>query len=311
VDTLVHAAGGVLHRPTGSGAEIAVVHRPRHDDWSLPKGKRKRGEHPVVNAYREVWEETGVRAYVGPRLPSVSYRVPLTDGTWADKTVDYWAMTYARDDGFTPGHETDELRWFAVADALARLTYERDVFVVKAFAALPALRAPTVLLRHASAGERTGWSSRDDQRPLDAPGRERSRELEAVLSCFGPARLLSAEPVRCVETLAPLGHGSGLPVVVDRHFDDQADPEAATRRLVGLSHLDGATVVCSQGKLIPAVLAVLTGDRALFTGDRAVLTGDRADFTGGRAGRYHTAKGSGWVLSFGADDSLVALDTLD
>jgi 8-oxo-dGTP diphosphatase len=290
VDTLVQAAGGVLHRPDSSGARIAVVHRPRHDDWSLPKGKRKRGEHPVVNAYREVWEETGVRAYIGARLPSVAYQVPLNDGSWADKTVDYWAMTYAQDDGFAAGLETDELVWLSVADALPRLSYDRDVFVVKAFAALPALRAPIVLLRHGSAGERHEWSGPDDERPLDEAGRERSRALAAVLACFGPARLLSAAPRRCVDTLVPLGRASDLPVVVDHHFDDRADPGAAAVRLAELSGLDSATVISSQGKLIPAVLAELTGDRPEH---------------------YRTAKGNGWALSFGVDGSLVAVDVVD
>jgi 8-oxo-(d)GTP phosphatase len=290
VDTLVRAAGGVLYRPTGSGTEIAIVHRSRHDDWSLPKGKRKRGEHPIVNAYREVWEETGVRAYIGPRLPSASYQVPLSEGTWADKTVDYWAMAYAHDDGFRPGSETDELVWLAVADALPRLSYERDVAVVKAFAALPAIRAPVVLLRHASAGERDSWPGLDDERPLDEPGRQRSLELATVLSCFGPARLLSAGPVRCVDTLVPLERSSGLSVMVDHLFDDRADPAAAAARLVELSRLDGATVICSQGKLIPGALAALSGDRPEG---------------------YHTPKGGGWVLTFGTDGSLVALDALD
>ena len=76
----IRAAGGVLTRSGPHGVTVAMVHRPRHDDWTLPKGKLHRGEHPVVAARREVWEETGVEAWVGVRLPSVSYQVPVGRG---------------------------------------------------------------------------------------------------------------------------------------------------------------------------------------------------------------------------------------
>src|SRR5215831_18611299 len=103
---LILAAGGVLHRMRGDGTvELALVHRPRYDDWSLPKGKRKRGEHLVVTAHREVWEETGIRPRLGRRLPTVSYRVPVPGGGESDKTVDYWSMACDHDDGFTPDDE--------------------------------------------------------------------------------------------------------------------------------------------------------------------------------------------------------------
>jgi 8-oxo-dGTP diphosphatase len=289
VDAVIRAAGGVLHRRVGDRVEIAVVHRPRHDDWSLPKGKRRRGEHPVVNAYREVWEETGVKPVLGARLPTVGYQVTVDGSAPADKTVDYWAMTAARGDdaGFRPGDETDELVWLSVADAAARLSYERDVTVVTAFAALPALQPPIVLIRHASAGDRSEFTGDDDARPLDSDGAIWADVLGEVLSCFAPHCLVSAGPRRCQDTLAPVASLTARPVTVDRRFDEEAPVDtavAALRELIG-----DASVICSQGRLIPAVLEQLRGAPTL---------------------QYRTAKGDGWVLNFDGDGALVALDPL-
>ena len=95
--TPVRAAGGVVWRtgPDGAGVQICLVHRPRYDDWSLPKGKLEKGEHPLAAAVREVGEETGVRAVPQVRLPGVNYA--LRDGT--PKTVDYWSMRCESVDG--------------------------------------------------------------------------------------------------------------------------------------------------------------------------------------------------------------------
>src|SRR4029079_18987123 len=105
--SVVRAAGGVVWRggpPRASEVEVLLVHRPRYDDWPLPKGKLRRGEHPVVGACREVDEETRVRARVGGRLQSVSYP-PVAAGGPALKVVDYWAMTVLERLDFSPGHE--------------------------------------------------------------------------------------------------------------------------------------------------------------------------------------------------------------
>ncbi|MFH9723267.1 NUDIX hydrolase [Streptomyces sp. NPDC017254] len=121
-DPPILAAGCVLWRPalSGHGIEIALVHRPKYDDWSHPKGKRKRGEPAEACALREVQEETGRRCALGPRLPTVHYTV---DGR--PKTVEYWSAR-ALDGTFTPSHEVDHLVWLPPAAARARLTQPRD-----------------------------------------------------------------------------------------------------------------------------------------------------------------------------------------
>src|ERR1051325_4385038 len=105
-DGLVRAAGGALWRlADGDGIETALVHRPKYDDWSLPKGKPEPREHLLETAVREVSEETGLCGAVGRRGPRTTYHVP--EGV---KQVDYWLMR-ATGGVFTPNHEVDELRW--------------------------------------------------------------------------------------------------------------------------------------------------------------------------------------------------------
>jgi 8-oxo-dGTP diphosphatase len=114
----VTAAGGVVERD----GEICLVHRPRYDDWTLPKGKLDRGEPFEDAALREVWEETGLRCRLGEELEPARYR----DQKGRPKVVRYWRMEVVADDGFAPNDEVDELRWVAVADAARLLTYPRD-----------------------------------------------------------------------------------------------------------------------------------------------------------------------------------------
>ncbi|WP_188272853.1 NUDIX hydrolase [Streptomyces sp. CBMA152] len=126
----VLAAGCVLWRrsPWGDGGlEICLVHRPKYDDWSLPKGKLKPGEDPLAGALREVLEETGHMCAPGARLPSVHY----VDGQGRPKVVDYWAAE-ASAGSFVPGDEVDRLLWLPPAAARLRLTQDRDRHLVDA-----------------------------------------------------------------------------------------------------------------------------------------------------------------------------------
>jgi 8-oxo-dGTP diphosphatase len=120
----IEAAGGVVLDAEG---RVAVVHRPKYDDWSLPKGKLDEGESFEEAALREVWEETGLRVSLGEELPSVEYSVRDRP-----KRVRYWLMSVESDPGFSPNDEVDSLRWLSPADAVALLTYDRDKGVVEA-----------------------------------------------------------------------------------------------------------------------------------------------------------------------------------
>jgi 8-oxo-dGTP diphosphatase len=113
----VHAAGGVVLRD----GQVAVVHRPRYDDWSLPKGKLDDGESFEDAALREVEEETGLRCSLVRELPSIEYEV-----RGRPKLVRYWQMEVVDETPFVPGDEVDQIRWVEPREALALLSYDRD-----------------------------------------------------------------------------------------------------------------------------------------------------------------------------------------
>ena len=118
----VEAAGGVVVRDSEAGTEVCLVHRPRYDDWTFPKGKLDPGESFEEAALREVEEETGLRCTLESELPSTEYR----DNKDREKIVRYWQMEVDEDPGFVPNDEVDELRWLAMDEAAKLLTYERD-----------------------------------------------------------------------------------------------------------------------------------------------------------------------------------------
>lgn len=121
---VVRAAGGIVHRRTSKGQpRILLVHRPRYDDWSLPKGKAEPGERPEDTALREVAEETGLRCRLGVEIGSTRYR----DGRGRPKEVRYWLMALrTRASQFVPNDEVDEIRWCTARDAVELLSYDHD-----------------------------------------------------------------------------------------------------------------------------------------------------------------------------------------
>jgi len=260
----VRAAGGALWRTAADGTlETALVHRPKYDDWSLPKGKPESGEHLLETAVREVREETGLSVVVGRRSVRTRYSIRARDGRPADKVVDYWLMEVAGGD-FAVNDEVDRLCWLPVAEAARQVTHGHDRAVLDDLARTDVPRAPAVLLvRHASAGDRADFPGPDELRPLDPTGRAQARRLADVLPVFAPADLLTAEPVRCRETLEPLAERLGLelrtlPELGEDRFS--AEPEAgmaAVGELLARPPDRGVRVVCSQGGAIPSVLMAL------------------------------------------------------
>ena len=132
----VRAAGAVLWHATNGGASddvrIAVIHRPKYDDWSLPKGKLDPGEDDETAALREIHEETGHRGEIVGDLGEISYRVEK-EGVVRDKVVRYFEMRVVETGRFRPNAEVDELRWCPVAETSELLSYDRDRDVLARF----------------------------------------------------------------------------------------------------------------------------------------------------------------------------------
>ncbi|TWS26069.1 NUDIX hydrolase [Tsukamurella sputi] len=267
---VVRASGGVLWRSAVDGPEVAVVHRPRYDDWSLPKGHVEADENPVVAGLREVVEETGFSARFVRAVGQVSYDVPRRkrhgpgDGS-VRKRVGYWSAL-AGSGVFAPNEETDELRWLPVEAAVALLTYPIDKRILRAFGKQPRSTATMLIVRHAKAGRKQGYQGDDLARPLDRNGRAQAEALVDLLSVFGPGRLLSAPPVRCMQTLEPLAAETGLPLVEEPTVSETAyarDPAAAHRRIREIARTGEESgtvpVVCSQGGVIPDLTAWWAG----------------------------------------------------
>jgi len=290
----VLAAGAVLWRTNGDAStpEVAVIHRPRYDDWSLPKGKVDPGETEPVTAVREVHEETGYAAALGRRLTSVSY--PLDHGV---KKVRYWAAR-ALDGGFAPNDEVDELLWLPVPDAMTRVGYPHDRKVLRRFAKAPFDTQTVLIVRHATAGSKSRYHGDDRKRPLDKHGRAQAESLVGQLLAFGADRLYAADRTRCVQTIEPLAQELGVTVQTEPELTEEAyadDRKAARRRLLEIvsdcAGTDDTPVICSQGKVIPDLIAWW------------------CERDGVRPDKSRNRKGSTWVLSL-ADGRLVAADHL-
>ena len=226
----VLAAGAVLWRVTPSaGLEIALIHRPKYDDWSLPKGKLTDAEHVLTAAVREVEEETGVAARLGRPLPTQHY---LVEGS--PKEVRYWSAQArsAGDGAFSAGDEVDELVWLAVGDAERRLTHARDSGVIAAFITAPIATTPLLLLRHTAAVKRSEWTQAEAVRPLTEKGAVEAESLAPLLAAYGIEQLVCSNTRRCTDTLRPYAETSGVRCDEEPLFSEtgyQAAPRRGTR----------------------------------------------------------------------------------
>lgn len=281
------AAGAVLWRGDITdldSIEVAVIHRPHYDDWSLAKGKVDPGESLSTTAAREILEETGYDIRLGKLLGHVSY--PVAGRT---KVVYYWTGEVL-DGEFTPNEEVDEIRWLPIDEARQLLSYDVDSEVLDKAKKRFQLPATTRILyiRHGKAQPRGKWEGDDNLRPLEKKGRRQAEMLAPMLLPFKPSRVFSAEPDRCTATATPLAEEIGVETVVDPLFGDIAwfsEREAAQARFTQLIDEGGTTAVVSQGTAIPGMIHWLSENGRLPLPEE-----------------LETKKGSVWVLSFNNGD---------
>jgi 8-oxo-(d)GTP phosphatase len=244
---LVVAAGAVVLRRESGRSEVLLVHRPKYDDWSFPKGKLDPHEPARTAAVREVLEETGVHIRLGPPLADQAYVYgPKHDRT---KVVHYWVGRARSDDEvatYEPNHEIDDVRWVDVDEAKRLLSYPRDRDTLAE--ALPFVRKtyPLLVLRHAQARDRRLWKGDDRERTLTKYGERQAEHLSPVLEAYGIERLFSSSSRRCWTTLSPY-----------ELSEEDATDDGVAEEVEWLVDLRRPLVVCSHRPVLPLIFEAL------------------------------------------------------
>ena len=276
----MRAAGALVWREKGGDLQVLLVHRPRYDDWSFPKGKLESGESLCACAVREVAEETGVQVRLEQPLETVRYR--LGDGTrkevryWASRELDRGSPALAAR-GRIPRasrSEIDGVQWMGVKEARKRLDHAIDRDLLGSLVDLwedDKLDTWTlVLVRHARAVKRSVWNrpkkrtAEQDEatRPLTGDhGRARARALAPILAAYGVGRAISSPWRRCCDTMAPYCRAAGLNLELEPAITEHAHAAApkATRKVVerALRMREGPVALCTHRPVLPAVMDVV------------------------------------------------------
>jgi 8-oxo-(d)GTP phosphatase len=248
----MRAAGALLWRENSElKIEIALIHRPRYDDWSLPKGKIEEGESSLRCAFREVIEETGITPQFGRELGSVEYKEPA-----GLKRVKYWAAK-ALTDEFLANEEVDEIKWLNPADALALGTHVSDKTIIKNFLTQEPRTDTLIIVRHTKALERGDWDAEDSKRTLDERGITQSEQLIQHLEPFGIDEIYSSNYIRCVQTVTPLAQSRGLKITEIPNLNEanfEFDPERAISFANAVKQDEKNILICSHNPVIPTML---------------------------------------------------------
>lgn len=268
---VVEAAGALVWRVRLRRLQVVLVHRPRYQDWSWPKGKLDPGEAAVTAAVREVAEETGHDVVLGMPLPGLEYR--LSDGR--TKRVHYWAAQVAgrRDAVSLRGRppvprasrsEIDRVRWVDAATAAHRLTRAEDRTpldaLVEAYRRDRLDTSALVLARHGSARKRSTWKGADADRPLTGEGTRQARGLVPILSAFGVAHVVTSPWTRCADSVRPYAAAVGVrPDRVEAWTEDahERSPRAAAEHLEELLRRPVDAVVCTHRPVLGTALGTL------------------------------------------------------
>jgi 8-oxo-dGTP diphosphatase len=250
------AAGAVVVR---KGPEVLLVHRPKYDDWSFPKGKLDPGEHPTTAAVREVAEETGLDVRLGLPLRRQAYDV--RNGLHRHKLVHYWVARVRGDDDvstYLTNDEIDEVAWVPLEEAAGRLSYERDRRTLDEVGAARRKSHPLVVLRHGRALPRRTWTDPDAQRPLTPDGELQAEQSVPLLGAYGVSRLVSSTSRRCWTTVGPYADVVGLDVEVTTELAEEgASPSAVERIVHHLLEQQEPAALCTHRPVLPHVYAAL------------------------------------------------------
>ncbi|MFC5222640.1 NUDIX hydrolase [Bifidobacterium leontopitheci] len=269
--------------------QVCIVHRPKYDDWSWPKGKLEPNETHRHAAVREVGEETGTPVALGPFLGEVEY--PLAEegkkNRSKDRTVDtkhilFWMASPISDeenarlvDAFGPVHradlgEIDQVMWVSVQRAHRMLTHSTDRDILALFVDRVEQGAVDgdmlLLVRHGKAEARKAWKGSDGKRPITPKGAAAAYALDRELACYNPTRLVTSPWLRCQQTIQMLAWQTGLPLHMAEPLTEDAfaaDPDAAWEcfryELEFTIRHHGATAVCMHRPVIGGIFEHLRG----------------------------------------------------
>ena len=252
------AAGGVVWRRDIEGeVEVLLVHRPRYDDWSLPKGKLEDGEALISCAYREVLEETGLSIKLGPYVGSVEYYVP--DGL---KNVAYWSASLVDDNSaFHPNEEVDQIIWLDLQSAAFKATRDSDRYILERFGATPFDSSALIMLRHAKALERTEWQGEDEDRPLEQLGQQQARRMLSLYQVYGLTQIHTSDAVRCHDTVEQMAKALDLSLTITNKVSEytwKKNKEKAIDYAKELIKENEPIVLCSHNPVLPRMMEKLT-----------------------------------------------------
>lgn len=251
---MIRAAGALLWRENSDLAlEVALIHRPRYDDWSLPKGKLEIGETALQCAYREVFEETGIRATFTRQLDTIDY-----EESGEVKRVKYWAAHCALNIiEFAPNEEVDQMRWLSASQALEQATHDSDKSIIETFMNQEQHTDTLIILRHTKSLERGDWDEADSHRTLDETGFDQAQLLIKHLAPFAIDELYTSDYTRCVQTVTPLAHARGLSITTVPSLNEESfelDPEKAISFANALKQDEKNILICSHNPVIPSML---------------------------------------------------------
>jgi 8-oxo-(d)GTP phosphatase len=251
----IAAAGVVVSRK----GEVLLVHRPKYDDWSFPKGKVDPGEHVTTAAVREVAEETGLDIRLGPPLSTQRYTV--RNGQERTKLVSYWTGRVIGGDDvatYQPNAEIDAVEWVSIDKAPDWLTYDRDRETLAERALLGRRSEPLIVLRHGKARSRKSWTKDDRERPLGKVGLLQADEVVPILGAYGIRRILSSSSRRCWTTLSPFADVSDIDLEVTRDLSEEdATARSVARHVHRLLIKAEPTVLCTHRPVLPHVYEAL------------------------------------------------------
>jgi 8-oxo-dGTP diphosphatase len=289
---VIYAAGAVLWRQVSKKKiEIAVIHRPRYDDWSLPKGKLDPNESMIACAYREVMEETGYAPVFGPEIGEATYEV--AEG---EKLVKYWAAEAVGEPvGTIDPSEVDELLWLDPASARDKLTLDDDKQLIDFFLEFDSGTTPLVLLRHAKAVKREDWDGDDGDRPLARLGQLQAKRLLPLYLPYAIAEIHSSDAQRCIETIESISRSFEMNPIYSADLSEygfEKDKDAPLDYVQNLMDQGKSAIVCSHNPILPKMLKKLIGKKNFKQLDQKLEPGEA------------------WVLHY-RDGEIIAVDWLE